>query len=387
MATTRPSPREVRYLCSHHRRPSGMRSGATASLWPSPLILLVSAGGTAVAAGHARRATCSTRSTTPRTPRPSSTAASGPTGRFPLGGRRRGLLAAPRDGQVRDRRRHPALRRPRLRLALPGGDRRPRAPRLPCTRWRDGSGCRRPGRSLALLPRRSRHARHRAVAHRHARRLRGGLDGALHPLRAALRPGRAAKRLARSLCGAAGGMALATKWSGGLALLAAAVLIVVAWWLGVAACERAQPVAGDADRGTRRGAGGPRPAARPARWWPTVAARRRVPRAAAARHLPAELHAVLPSRSQLEPLVGAAAADGDLQPAPEGVAHLRLARRHLDRRLPPRLVLLRRHARLYRGVIAIGNPFLWWAATSRSSRRPSSRSPASPHCCCPRPRS
>ena len=42
-------------------------------------------------------------------------------------------------------------------------------------------------------------ARHRAVAHRHARRLRRRLDRALHPARAALRPGRAPQALARAL--------------------------------------------------------------------------------------------------------------------------------------------------------------------------------------------
>ena len=46
-----------------------------------------------------------------------------------------------------------------------------------------------------------------------------------------------------------------------------------------------------------------------------------------------------------------------------GDAHLRVRGADLDRRLSPGLVLLQGQRRRYHGVIAIGNPFLWWLAT------------------------
>ncbi len=71
-------------------------------------------------------------------------------------------------------------------------------------------------------------ARHRPVAHRHARRVRGDVDRAVHLPRAALRAGRA-QPLVLVLSALAGGMAVGTKWSGGLALMVVGVILVLVW--------------------------------------------------------------------------------------------------------------------------------------------------------------
>ena len=68
-------------------------------------------------------------------------------------------------------------------------------------------------------------------------------------------------------------------------------------------------------------------------------------------------------------VVGAPARDVVVQREPARHPHLRLARLHLDLRLPPRLVLLRAHctARVH-GIISIGNPLLWWVSVAGPGR-------------------
>ena len=113
----------------------------------------------------------------------------------PLGRRGRGVVAPPGDGQVRHRRRHPPVRRPLVRLAAAGRDRRrrPAGLRLPA---------RPPARPLASLGaarpalRRRRPARGGAVAHRDPRHLHRRVDRALRPARAPLRAGRLEDALA-----------------------------------------------------------------------------------------------------------------------------------------------------------------------------------------------
>ncbi len=86
--------------------------------------------------------------------------------------------------------------------------------------------------------------------------------------------------------GAAGGMALATKWSGGLALVAAALIILVAWLLQRRAARRARPQRTTARRGPRRRAtrSARRPSSRTRR--PSSRRRRRAPPAGASRRSP-----------------------------------------------------------------------------------------------------
>ena len=113
----------------------------------------------------------------------------------PVGGRRRSLLAASRDGQDRHRGRHPAVRRPLVRLAAAGRHRR-----------HGSAGLRVPARATAgTLPpmgahraavRRRRPPGRRAVPHRHARHLHRRVVGGLHPLHPALRAGRVADAVA-----------------------------------------------------------------------------------------------------------------------------------------------------------------------------------------------
>ena len=113
----------------------------------------------------------------------------------PLGGRRRGLLAAPGDGQDGHRRRHPAVRQPLLRLAHARARRRHRPPgvRVPA---------RPPARPFPALGaagpplRRGRPVRDHPVAHRDPRHLHRRLDGGVHPVRPPLRTGRLAAALA-----------------------------------------------------------------------------------------------------------------------------------------------------------------------------------------------
>ena len=91
---------------------------------------------------------------------------------------------------------------------------------------------------IALRSGRGRSVRHRPVAHRHARRVRGDVDGAVHLPRPQVRPGRA-QTLDAGPQRAAGGMAVGTKWSGGLALVVVGVILVLVWARDYRAARRA----------------------------------------------------------------------------------------------------------------------------------------------------
>jgi len=159
------------------------------------------------------------------------------------------------------------------------------------------------------------------------------------------------------LCAAAGGMAVATKWSGGLALVAAAVLIFLCWLRDrepVAEDETAEPayLLGDV------------PAARP----PFV-------RALPGALLVVALFVLIPvtfyvlSYAQYS-ATGHTLADWWELQRQALFFNLHLKATHTYASAAPTWIVDYRPvwyyfdgAKMYRGVIAIGNPFLWWVAT------------------------
>ena len=174
--------------------------------------------------------------------------------------------------------------------------------------------------------------------------------------------------------GAAGGMALATKWSGGLALAAAALIIVAAWLLQRAAARRAQ--AAEADGAPR--AAGPGAELGP----PAVAAHAEAvvaapPQGSAARRIAAAAAALVavPVAVYLLSYAQYFAAGHTLADFRELhrqmiTFNLNLKATHTYASLAPIWIIDYRPVwyyfegtKTYRGVIAIGNPFLWWLAT------------------------
>ena len=162
------------------------------------------------------------------------------------------------------------------------------------------------------------------------------------------------------LCGAAGGMALATKWSGGLAL-AAAALIIFAYWLRdrrarrAAAVEPAQPDAPAFDDGPYAGER------------VTAALRAALPVVGALVVLPAAIY--FASYAQY---FGAGHTWADWRELQRQMLtfNLNLKATHSYASRAPTWIVDYRPVWYYfagkaeyRGVIAMGNPFLWWAAT------------------------
>ena len=295
----------------------------------------------------------------------------------------------PEMGKFADRRRHPAVRRPRLRLAAAGGAGRGRAARLRVPAGTDDSVSPRRGRcSRSSSPPRTRWA---SPSHASPPSTSSSPSGRpCAPCSPSATSRTAGAHAGSSPAGAAGGMAVATKWSGALAIIAAGLIIVVAWILQARAArrdERTRPRrrrrAAAAGRGFLRGvrsgdsARGVRRAPRPRR---ARGARRRP-----ARHLPLQLRAVLRRGPHARRLPRAAPADGDLQPEPQSHAHLRVRGVHVDRRLPPGVVLLRgqedlpRRGRHRKPVPLVARDPLAGSALSFS------RCCAAPTCCC-RPR-
>ena len=199
-----------------------------------------------------------------------------------------------------------AVRRPLVRLAPPGGDRRHRPARLRLP-------ARAPARSLASLgaswPCSSPAADPLGIAQSRIATL--DIFIAVWTvlcilLRPALRAGRLAHALALRCAAPPAAWPSRTKWSGGLAIVAAALIIVVAWALqrraasaaaaaeaddgspAPAAADAVEPAAAAAARRGRPGAAPQGSAGR--RIALVVAALRR----RAHRRLPAQLHAVLP---------------------------------------------------------------------------------------------
>ena len=170
-------------------------------------------------------------------------------------------------------------------------------------------------------------------------------------------------------------MAVATKWSGGLALVAAALIIVVAWLLQRRAARRAAAAGGrrrDARPRRRTTSVGPPPSSRTRR--PSSRRRRRAPPRAASRPIAAALVAVpvaiyLLSYAQYF-ATGHTLADFRELHRQMVTFNLNLKATHTYASLAPTWIVDYRPVwyyfegtKTYRGVIAIGNPFLWWLAT------------------------
>jgi dolichyl-phosphate-mannose--protein O-mannosyl transferase len=171
--------------------------------------------------------------------------------------------------------------------------------------------------------------------------------------------------------GAGGGMAAATKWSGGLALVAAALIIAVSWLLQRRAALRRVAEAGDEPAATG-GAVGP----------PLVP-----PHAEAVAAAAPEGSATLRVATILAALVAVPAGFYLLSYAPYFIAghtladfrelhrqmltfNVNLEATHSYASLAPTWIVDYRPVwyyfegtETYYGVIAIGNPFLWWLAT------------------------
>ena len=159
------------------------------------------------------------------------------------------------------------------------------------------------------------------------------------------------------LCAAAGGMAVATKWSGGLALIAAAVLIFLAW------LRDREPVAHDE-------------AAEPAYLLGDVpTARPTFVRALPAALLVVALFVLVPAALYLLSYVqyfatGHTLADWWELQRQALFFNLHLKAVHTYASAAATWIVDYRPvwyyfdgAKMYRGVIAMGNPFLWWVAT------------------------
>ena len=176
-------------------------------------------------------------------------------------------------------------------------------------------------------------------------------------------------------CGAAGGMAVATKWSGGLAIIAAALIILVAWLVQRRAARRALADAGEA--------GAPAPSRAGQAVGPPLVPPRAEAVAAAAPEgsaglriaaIAAALVAVpiavyLLSYTQYF-LTGHTLADFRELHRQMITFNLNLKATHTYASLAPTWIVDYRPVwyyfegtKTYHGVIAIGNPFLWWMAT------------------------
>jgi dolichyl-phosphate-mannose-protein mannosyltransferase len=159
------------------------------------------------------------------------------------------------------------------------------------------------------------------------------------------------------LCAAAGGMAVATKWSGGLALVAAAVLIFLAW------LRDREPVPDD-DAAEPAYLLGDVPTARP-----TVA------QALPGALLVGALFILMPVALYVLSYVqyfatGHTLADWWELQRQALFFNLHLKATHTYASAAPTWIVDYRPvwyyfngAKMYRGVIAMGNPFLWWVAT------------------------
>jgi dolichyl-phosphate-mannose--protein O-mannosyl transferase len=159
------------------------------------------------------------------------------------------------------------------------------------------------------------------------------------------------------LCAAAGGMAVATKWSGGLALVAAAVLILLAWlrdWEPVTEDETAEPAYLLGDVSTAR---------------PTFV--RALPGALLVVGLFVLVPAALYFLSYVQYFTsGHTLADWWELQRQAMYFSLHLKATHLYASAAPTWIVDYRPVwyyfdgtKTYRGVIAMGNPFLWWVAT------------------------
>ncbi len=173
------------------------------------------------------------------------------------------------------------------------------------------------------------------------------------------------------LCGAAGGVAVATKWSGALALLTALVIILTAWLMQRRTASGADPL----DRSTARTEGSRLSPPSVAPHAEAVASAR--PNGPAWRRLVAVLVAlvVVPAVVYMLSytqyfLAGHTLADFRELHRQMIVFNLNLQAEHSYASLAPTWILDYRPVwyyfegtETYYGVIAIGNPLLWWLAT------------------------
>jgi dolichyl-phosphate-mannose--protein O-mannosyl transferase len=174
-------------------------------------------------------------------------------------------------------------------------------------------------------------------------------------------------------CGAAGGMALATKWSGGLAVVAAGLIILVAWLLQRRAARRARAGDDDETAGVVAGQAVGPPLVPPQGEAVAAAA----PEGPAGLRIAAIVGALvaLPVAVYLLSytqyfLTGHTLADFRELHRQMITFNLNLKATHTYASLAPTWIVDYRPVwyyfegtKTYYGVIAIGNPFLWWLAT------------------------
>ncbi len=171
------------------------------------------------------------------------------------------------------------------------------------------------------------------------------------------------------LSGAAGGMAVATKWSGGLAIIAALLIVIAAWLMQRRAARAAAPAEDDDEVAPRRAVPAltPDAEASPATP-PRGSAWRRIAQVALALvALPIAVY--LLSYTQYF-LAGHTVADFIELHRQMVTFNLHLKATHTYASLAPTWIIDYRPVwyyfqgtKTYHGVIAIGNPFLWWLAT------------------------
>jgi dolichyl-phosphate-mannose-protein mannosyltransferase len=168
------------------------------------------------------------------------------------------------------------------------------------------------------------------------------------------------------VCGAAGGMAVATKWSGALAIIAAALVILAAWLL-----QRRAARPDDADT-TERSHGATTAVASLAESVPAAA-----PEGSVVRRILAVVVAlvVLPVGIYLLSYVqyfaaGHTVADFRELQRQMLLFNIHLKATHTYASLAPTWIVDYRPVwyffegkKTYRGIVAIGNPFLWWLTT------------------------
>ena len=177
------------------------------------------------------------------------------------------------------------------------------------------------------------------------------------------------------LCGVAGGMAVGTKWSGGLAIIAALLIILVAWFIQRRAARKAMAMVGADDDDEARPAvvqlGPPdlTPDAEAVLATPPQgsAGGRSALIAAALIALPVAIYLLSYTQYFLH---GHTVADFIELHRQMVIFNLHLKATHTYASLAPTWIIDYRPVwyyfqgtTTYHGVIAIGNPFLWWLAT------------------------
>ena len=180
------------------------------------------------------------------------------------------------------------------------------------------------------------------------------------------------------LAGLSGGMAAATKWSGGLAIIAAALIIAVSWLLQRRAARKTEEAA-RVDEAGQAVAKGAEPARRRVPLTPPLAEQRpaQAPTGSAWRRIGLVVVALVAvpvgiyMLSYLQYFI-AGHTWADFVELHRQAVHFNLSLRatHTYASIAPGWIIDYRPVwyffegtKTYHGVIAIGNPFLWWTAT------------------------